>query len=233
MGGDRSHAAHEDGRGCISGTRGLAPTASRGHSESAFRVRWRWVFDPRRVRFSGEVRKMTIRSHGLKGVASIGLAAVICGALLSCSGPVGSPGGKAPDLRVTPPSVNDSGPNAGARFTLSATVRNAGDGAAAATTLRYYRSTDGSITRSDTEVGTNDVAALAASGTGRESVELVASSTPGAYYYGACVDAVPAETDATDNCSTSVKVTVQSHRHGAAGPSGAAGPRGDVAVGER
>ena len=155
---------------------------------------------------------MTIRSHGLKGVASIGLAAVICGALLSCSGPVGSPeesGGKAPDLLVTSPSVSDSGPDAGTKFTLSATVRNAGDGAAAATTLRYYRSTDAAITRSDTEVGTDEVAALAASGTGRESVELVAPSTPGAYYYGACVDAVTAETDATDNCSTSVKVTVQ------------------------
>ena len=154
---------------------------------------------------------MTIRSNG-REVVSIGLAAVICGALLSCGGPVGSPeesGGKAPDLLVMSPTVSDPGPAAGARFTLSATVRNVGDGASEATTLRYYRSTDAAITRSDTEVGTNEVAALAASGTGGESVELVAPSTPGAYYYGACVDAVTAETDATDNCSTSVKVTVQ------------------------
>ena len=34
---------------------------------------------------------MIIGSDGLKGVVSIGLAAVICGALLSCGGPVGSP----------------------------------------------------------------------------------------------------------------------------------------------
>ena len=155
---------------------------------------------------------MTIRSNGLKGVVSIGLAAVICGALLSCGGPVGSPeesAGNGPDLEVTPPSVSESAPVAGARFTLSATVRNAGDGASEATTLRYYRSADAAITRTDMEVGTDAVAALAASGTGGESVELVAPATPGTYHYGACVDAVKAETDAADNCSTSVKVTVQ------------------------
>ena len=156
---------------------------------------------------------MTIRSNGLKGVVSIGLAAVICGALLSCGGPVGSPeesGGKAPNLVVTPPTVSDPGPAAGARFTLSATVRNAGDGASEATTLRYYRSADATISRTDMEVGTDAVAALAASGTGKESVDLTAPDTAGTYYYGACVDAVTAETDATDNCSTSVKVAVPS-----------------------
>ena len=154
---------------------------------------------------------MTSLSHGLKGVGSTGLAALICGALLSCGGPVGSPEeseGKAPDLLVTSPSVSDSGPDAGAPFTLSATVRNAGDGAAAATTLRYYRSTDAAITRSDTEVGTDEVAALAASGSGPESVELTAPSTPGTYYYGACVDAVTGESDTTNNCSSFVEIKV-------------------------
>ena len=150
---------------------------------------------------------MTTGSDGLQGVVSIGLAAVICGALLSCGGPF-SPG-EGPNLVVTPPTVSDTGPAAGAGFTLSATVRNAGDGASEATTLRYYRSADAAISRTDMEVGTDAVAALAASGTGGESVELVAPSTPGTYHYGACVDAVTAETDAADNCSTSVKVTVQ------------------------
>ena len=155
---------------------------------------------------------MTALSHGLKGVTSTGLAALICIALAGC--PAVAPSDEqtarsSPDLQVTSPAVSDSGPAVDARFTLSATVRNAGDGASEATTLRYYRSTDAAITRSDTEVGTDAVAALAASGNGGESVELVAPSTPGRYYYGACVDAVRAETDATDNCSTSVKVTVQ------------------------
>ena len=105
------------------------------------------------------------------------LAALVCGALASCSGPIGSPGeggGKVPDLVVTSRSVSDSGLEPGGRFTLSATVRNAGDGAEAATTLRYFRSADASITRSDTEVGTDEVAALAASRSGTESVDLTA-----------------------------------------------------------
>ena len=112
-----------------------------------------------------------------------------------------------PDL-VASASVSDSGPDAGATFTLSATVRNDGDGSAAATTLRYYRSTDATITTADTQVGTDPVAQLAASGTSSESVSLTAPSTAGTYYYGACVDAVAGESDTTNNCSSSVTVTV-------------------------
>ena len=37
---------------------------------------------------------------------------------------------------------------------------------------------------------------------------LTAPSTAGTYYYGACVDAVPDESDTTNNCSSSVQVTV-------------------------
>ncbi len=113
-----------------------------------------------------------------------------------------------PDLVVASASVSDSGPATGAQFTLSATVRNDGDGASGATTLRYYRSTDATITTSDTAVGTDAVVGLAASGSGSESVDLTAPSSPGTYYYGACVDAVAGESDTTNNCSSSVSVTV-------------------------
>ena len=58
-----------------------------------------------------------------------------------------------PDLAVGA-SVSDNNPAVGATFTLSVTVQNDGDGASAATTLRYYRSMDATITISDTEVGT-------------------------------------------------------------------------------
>ena len=51
------------------------------------------------------------------------------------------------------------------------------------------------------------IAALAASGSASESVELTAPPTPGRYYYGACVDSVTDETDTTNNCSTSVQVS--------------------------
>ena len=114
---------------------------------------------------------------------------------------------KYPDLEVGTPTVSDSTPGTGASFTLSATVSNVGDGESPATTLHYYRSTDATITTSDTAEGTDDVGVLAATGTSDQSISLTA--TTGAYYYGACVDAVADESDTTDNCSASVKVDVQ------------------------
>ena len=89
-----------------------------------------------------------------------------------------------------------------------ATVRNVGDGAAAATRLRYYRSTDATITAADTEVGTVAVTGLADSNSVRESVDLTAPSAAGTYYFGACVDAVTDESDTTNNCSGSIPVDV-------------------------
>ena len=56
----------------------------------------------------------------------------------------------APDLVVQTSSVSDSNPNAGESFTLSATVRNQGNSLSASTTLRYYRSTDATISTGDT-----------------------------------------------------------------------------------
>ena len=114
----------------------------------------------------------------------------------------------APDLVVDAPTVSESAPAAGARFALSARVRNQGSGSADSTTLRYYRSTDPTITTGDKEVGTDSVFRLDASGNGAESISLTAPSTPGTYYYGACVDAVSEEFDTTNNCSAAVTVTV-------------------------
>ena len=113
-----------------------------------------------------------------------------------------------PDLVVGSPSVNESAPAAGAPFTLSATVENAGERESEATTLRYYRSPNATITTSDAQEGTDDVAVLSASATSEESISLTAPSSPGVYYYGACVEAVTDESDTTNNCSASVWVTV-------------------------
>ncbi len=115
---------------------------------------------------------------------------------------------RAPDLHVATPTVSDSSPDAGSPFTLSATVRNAGDGAAAATTLRYFRSPDATVTTADTAEGTHAVDALAAAASTDASVTLTAPDAPGTYYYGACVDVVAGETDATNNCSDAVHVAV-------------------------
>ena len=112
-----------------------------------------------------------------------------------------------PDLVVTA-MLSDAELDPGESFTLSATVRNRGGAQAQATTLRYYRSTDATIARSDEAVGTDSVAALGALAASAESVELTAPSTAGTFYYGACVDAVADETETANNCSVAVAVTV-------------------------
>ena len=110
-----------------------------------------------------------------------------------------------PDLVVQSPRVSKPTVAAGESFTLSATVRNIGSGQAAGIILRYYRSTNNTISPSDTQVGTGAIGFG-----GFASITLNAPSTPGTYYYGACVDPVPNEADTTNNCSTAVSVTVQS-----------------------
>ena len=113
-----------------------------------------------------------------------------------------------PDLVVSSPSVSDSSPSSGGRFTLRATVRNQGDGPSASTTLRYYRSSNSTISTSDTPVGADSVGALAASGSSSESINLTAPSSAGTYYYGACVESVSGESNTNNNCSSGVRVTV-------------------------
>ena len=111
----------------------------------------------------------------------------------------------APDLEVGTPWVAHQRPlplPAGSRFKLSIRVTNAGDGASEATRLRYYRSTDSTITSSDTEQGSESVGALAAAGRSDHAGGMTAPSEAGTYYYGACVDSVTNESDTTDNCSS-------------------------------
>ena len=110
-----------------------------------------------------------------------------------------------PNLVVDLPTVSDSTPMAGASLTLNVTVRNRGDGSSDPTTLRFYRSTDSTITSGDTEVGTDHVAGLDAPGSSAESILTYAPPTPAAYYYGACVDSVSRESDTT-NCWQPAKV---------------------------
>ena len=114
-----------------------------------------------------------------------------------------------PDLVVGQPTVSQSTLAPGASFTLSATVANNGAGSAAATTLRYYRSTNTTISTRNTEVGTDSVSALGANQSSAESISLTAPSSPGTYYYGACVEAVTGESSSDNNCSAAVSITVQ------------------------
>ena len=166
---------------------------------------------------------MNMRTHSFKMIAVLALVMMTAVGLASCGGGGGGSGSgggdemtimprppsqNAPDLEIGAPTVSDANPQTGASFTLSVTVSNQGGGQSAATTLRYYRSTDTTITTSDTVVGTEAVAVLAASGSSNGSVDLTAPLTAGTYYYGACVDAVADESDTTNNCSASAPVKV-------------------------
>ena len=113
-----------------------------------------------------------------------------------------------PDLAVEAAQVSDNSPATGASFTLSATVRNRGYGESGSTILRYYRSSNATISRNDTQVGTDSVSGLSASDTSAESISLTAPLSAGTYYYGACVDSVAGESDTDNNCSSAVRVTV-------------------------
>ena len=120
----------------------------------------------------------------------------------------GSGGSGSPDLIVEWLTVSDSTLTAGQSFTLQATVRNQGSGQAAATTLRYYQSSDATITVNDTQVGTDAIGSLNASGTSAKSISLNAPSRAGTYYYGACVEQVSGEPEIDNNCSRAVRVSV-------------------------
>ena len=122
--------------------------------------------------------------------------------------PAGVAAQSAPDLVVLGPNVNDRSPETGERFGFIATVQNHGEAQADATTVRYLRSTDGTITTSDTLEGMDSVRALGHLQGYAATIRLRAPSTAGTYYYGACVDVVSGESSTTNNCSSSVKVTV-------------------------
>ena len=115
------------------------------------------------------------------------------------------------DLVVETPRLSPSTVSTGTTFTLSAVVRNSGSLASTATTLRYYRSTNSTVTTSDMEVGTaTTVSALdPGDATSRLSVSLTAPNVAGNYYYAACVVSVTNEGNTTNNCSTTVRLVAQ------------------------
>ena len=133
--------------------------------------------------------------------------------------PVGVAAQSAPDLVVPGPNVSKTSVETGETFWFIATVTNDGDAQSqsAATTVRYLRSTDATITASDKEEGRDAVRALLVNQGYAATIRLTAPSTEGTYYYGACVDAVPGESDTANNCSSAVPVTVSASGGGGGG----------------
>ena len=113
------------------------------------------------------------------------------------------------DLVVRSPSAKPRKLGPGETFTLSVVVLNLGAGSASSgTTLRYYRSSDATISSGDTEIGTDRVPQLGPSRSNDELLSVVAPSEFGKYYYGACADAVANESFPDNNCSSAVAVLV-------------------------
>ncbi|MDE2807295.1 MAG: T9SS type A sorting domain-containing protein [Gemmatimonadota bacterium] len=113
-----------------------------------------------------------------------------------------------PDLIVRFPDVRERSRTT-RDFDIRATVSNIGSGMSAATTLRYYRSDDATIDATDTQVSTNGVENIATELYWEHYPHvLVAPVSPGTYYYGACVDPVPGESDTNNNCSEAVPINV-------------------------
>ena len=110
-----------------------------------------------------------------------------------------------PDLVVRSVQTSPRTPTAGGTFTLSASVRNVGNGTSASTTLRYYYYRSSS--REWVVVGTDSVPSLSPSGSSQESIRLTAPSRAGTHYFNACVAAVRGESN-TSNCSGNARVTV-------------------------
>ena len=115
-----------------------------------------------------------------------------------------------PDLVVESVTLSETSLSAGQRFSLRATVKNQGAGATISlTTVRFFLSTDATISTGDTELDTRPIFPLDASETREWSLPFLnAPSTPGTYYYGACVDPLDEEANKQNNCSASVTVQV-------------------------
>ena len=112
-----------------------------------------------------------------------------------------SPSPDAPDLAVSITATDNSSLEPGASFSLQARVRNRGNVASAATTLRWLRSADALISLEDEEAASEPVEALAAFADSEKTAALTAPVELGDYYYGACVDSVADESNTGNNCS--------------------------------
>ena len=125
------------------------------------------------------------------------------------SGTVRVTGSVPPDLVVVAPAASHSQVYPGQHFTVSATVRNqAVAPTGGETRLMFMQSTDAQLSPGDTLLDVIRVENLAGGGETRKETGVWAPSTPGRYYYGACVAQAYGEVDTTNNCSAGVEVVV-------------------------
>lgn len=114
-----------------------------------------------------------------------------------------------PDLYPSTFGLDPATVAVGSSVNLYASVRNMGGTASPATTLRYLRSNDASISPADSVLCTDAIPALAAGEfSPAQSCTVTAPATAGTYYHGVCVDVVAGENQAANNCSEAQALTV-------------------------
>ena len=116
----------------------------------------------------------------------------------------------APDLAFMGVSPRFATVALGDTVTFTFHIRNKGTVASGATTIRAMRSRNSTISTRDTELRSYSLSSVAPS---RErAFELTISvdpkSAPGTIYIGMCVDPVPDESDARNNCSEGARLTI-------------------------
>ena len=118
----------------------------------------------------------------------------------------GIPAGN-PDLIIQNVSLNDDMFTLGQTMTIDSIVLNQGTETAEASTLRYYLSTDATISTSDSELGIDTVDVLVPGDVSTESISLTAPAL-GSYWIGTCVDTVAGESNTGNNCSLGMLINV-------------------------
>ena len=115
-----------------------------------------------------------------------------------------------PDLVVDAFSVDETNPDPGELLSVEASVRNRGGSESPSSRVRFYWSSDATITTADTQLADRYVFRLDPSESDDSSALVWAPSSYGTYYFGACVDEVDGESDTANNCSSATRVTVRS-----------------------
>lgn len=113
-----------------------------------------------------------------------------------------------PDLHISSVSTSSGSVPQGGWLTVNGTAHNQGDASSGGTTMRYYVSTNPTISTSDTQLATDFVPSLAPGGSSAGSAPVTLNVAPGDYWLGVCVDSVANEEFTNNQCSSGVAVQV-------------------------
>ena len=108
----------------------------------------------------------------------------------------------------------------GEKFKLVVIYKNVGDPTSAETAVKYYQSTNATLSETDLLIGTGKNVSLDGKSSIRRTRTITAPQNSGVYYYGACVGTVPNESDPNNNCSDVISVTVNKGTPGLEIPEG-------------